>query len=198
MCCKHETFTQCWYNVGPPSATLAQHWCQHWVNTSCLLGMCCTCTVTESVQTNSRHQSMSSYEVCNLLQPMVQQIKQIRSSNSLGEGGPQVLLAELLVRHCFTTGPMTLALTKLWSSNCPRISSLLRMSDKAKDVHVSWIGDHFTSHCTKMTSKINEHVESVTFLITDVNQFVDLDHLYLKRPCLTFLQLILYHFGRFI
>ena len=23
---KHETFTQCWFNVGPPSATLSQHW----------------------------------------------------------------------------------------------------------------------------------------------------------------------------
>ena len=23
---KHETSTQCWSNVGPPSTTLAQHW----------------------------------------------------------------------------------------------------------------------------------------------------------------------------
>ena len=24
--CEYETFTQCWINAGPPSATLAQHW----------------------------------------------------------------------------------------------------------------------------------------------------------------------------
>ena len=23
---KQETFTQCWFNIGPPSSTLAQHW----------------------------------------------------------------------------------------------------------------------------------------------------------------------------
>ena len=31
---KHETFTQCWFNVGPPYASLFQHW----VNVSCLPG----------------------------------------------------------------------------------------------------------------------------------------------------------------
>ena len=31
---KQETLTRCCFNIGPPSATLAQHW----VNVSCLLG----------------------------------------------------------------------------------------------------------------------------------------------------------------
>ena len=32
---KQEPLTQWWYNVGPPSAMLAQHW----VNVSCLVGI---------------------------------------------------------------------------------------------------------------------------------------------------------------
>ena len=32
---KHETFTQCWYNVGPSSTTLAQH-CTNIGSTSCV------------------------------------------------------------------------------------------------------------------------------------------------------------------
>ena len=31
---RHETLTQCWFNVGPPSSTLDQHW----FNVSCLQG----------------------------------------------------------------------------------------------------------------------------------------------------------------
>ena len=57
---KHETLTQCWFNVGPSSTTLAQHWtsiesisCVFWVETlywhsrhrvkNELINLCCTC-----------------------------------------------------------------------------------------------------------------------------------------------------------
>ena len=35
---KHQTLNQCWFNVGPPSTTSAQHWPKHRFNVSCLLG----------------------------------------------------------------------------------------------------------------------------------------------------------------